>query len=383
MYLGTSFLSLGSTLVLLLGLPFLAMDYRHFSKHTLFRPFCFLVGALLVSIFFAEPFPYQKTLFKLRYFLCLFVSTFVFSRLPKTWDKIQKASLFIPSVLGPLAILQHKQLIGFLNHWFDIPQISHATGFLTHHTAFGLSMVYAFQLLLPRITKSNPKRLNVFLRLSCVLCVVAVLCSFSRGAFAALVVSSGLVFFLQGFAFRKWITLSILVFLFSIPIFLNSSLRDRFVNVDRSKFSDRLELYSFAWDEFKRRPFVGHGFGRFSLELEKYPERKARSGGHGHAHNMFLDFLAGSGVLGLGAFLWYLWVLNSQVWSKFRGAIERKTWFSSLFGIWTAFLVGGLFDEYLLWNQVLIPTMILLGSAFDWPTERAGKPPEHSVFTRD
>jgi len=369
MFLGTTCLSLGSSLLLLLGIPVLMKEWRQLWDHALFKPFLAFLGALVISIIFSEPFVFSKTLLKFRYFLCLFISSFVFSFQPLVRNWILKAAQFLPWILTPLALLQYLDRLSPVYLWLGIPPPPHASGLLTHHSAFGLSMVYLFYLVLPQLSQEHSPRRRLFLLGSCLLCLLAVLCSFSRGALLAWCVS----FFTVLLSSKKIASRKILlVFLFAsltISSLLSAPLKERFTQWDRSKFTDRIELLSFAWDEFKAHPFLGHGFGRFALELEKYPERKARAGNQGHSHNIYLDLLAGSGMLGFFTFCWFL-VVGFRYLLRKRKQQKDSVWNCAIWGVWVSFLCGGLFDEYFLWSQILIPTMVLLGLTFDWPSKQ-------------
>lgn len=367
MYLGTTCLSIGSSLVLVLGVPLLFLERRQLFNHPLFKPFCAFVLAIAASIIFAEPFPFFQPFFKLRYFLCVFISGLVFSRFPVLRKVLLRTVICLPIFIAPFAFLQRLGMNHFTHSKFNIHSIDHATGFLTHHSAFGLSMVYAFLLLFTHIEKKSPRSLKWLISFSCFLCIVSIFLSFSRGAFVAFIFSFGIVFFLGKLSFQRFVLGFTVLLAIAIPVFLNSSLKDRFTNFDRARFTDRMELLSFAWDEFKKKPVLGHGFGRFGTELAKYPERQQRASNHGHAHNIFLDLASGSGLLGLLSFLWFVFVVFKELLIRQKTA-NYRSWYLSLFGIWCAFLSGGLFDEFLLWNQIIIPTMTLLGSAFSWQT---------------
>jgi len=368
MYLGTTCLSVGSSLMLTLGFPLLFLERKQLFNHPLFKPFCAFVLAVTASIIFAEPFPFFKPFFKLRYFLCVFISGLVFSRFPVLRKAILGTVICIPIFLAPIAILQRLGMNHFIHSIFNIHSVEHATGFLTHHSAFGLSMVYAFLLLFTQIQRESPKPFKWLIRFACFLCIVSVFLSFSRGAFVAFMVSFGVAFFGGKLSFQRFAVGFTVLLAIAIPVFLNSSLKDRFTNFDKARFTDRIELLSFAWDEFRKNPFLGHGFGRFGIELAKYPERQQRASDHGHAHNVFLDLASGAGLLGLASFLWFTSVVFKELLRR-QKALRSQSWNLSLIGIWCAFLTGGLFDEFLLWNQIIIPTLTLLGSTFEWKTE--------------
>lgn len=61
--------------------------------------------------------------------------------------------------------------------------------------------------------------------------------------------------------------------------------------VDKSTTSDRSEVYAFAWQEIKKRPFIGHGIGAF--HRLKYLPTDTKKG----AHNTHLMIFGESGII--------------------------------------------------------------------------------------
>ncbi len=373
MYLGTTFLSVGSALMLVVGAPFLLVNLKGLIRHPVFKPFMFFLLTVGLSICFAEPYPFLKPFLKLRYFLCLLVSSLVFTLVPSLRKVFLRASWWIAPVFSILAILQYLKLFNPLKLFFGTITPVDATGLLTHHTAFGLSMVFVFHLIVSQVKKSRSRSLRWFLVVSASLCVIAVVCSLSRGAIVALVFSV-LVVFLSGRSLKAGLMmLGLILLVCTLPLILSAPSRERLTRLDRTVFKDRLSLLSFGWEEFRKHPLMGHGFARFPFELAKYPQKKEDTGEHGHSHNVYLDLLAGTGVLGFLGFIWIVLVMSKSLLKnlrKCRGSgesEEKREWLLGISGVWYAFLAGCLFDEYLLWSQILIPTMTIMGSAFEWP----------------
>ncbi|GAP18384.1 O-antigen ligase family protein [Levilinea saccharolytica] len=110
-------------------------------------------------------------------------------------------------------------------------------------------------------------------------------------------------------------------------------------------FSSRQYLWAPAWEAFLRSPLVGSGpytFIYFYLANASIPPETLFV----YAHSMFLDVLSGSGLLGLGAFLWMLAALVRWLWRGLRSAqgFERAAILGGL-GALAAFLVHGLVDS--------------------------------------
>lgn len=375
MYVGTACISLGSSLLLLFGIPQLLTNRKKLPLQTLSIAYLALLISVILSVLFADPYPFWKPLLKLRYFLCLFVSSWLFFREPRIRSWICKVALALSFILGILAPLQ---VLGVLsipelllgvepNPLTGFPHFFQATGLLRHHTAFGLSVIYLFHLLLAELLYSEGEKKQKWLFIGCGFCVIAIFCSFSRGTWLTWLISTVFVLFLHGDRRKKIGALSLIALLIVGTLAVSPSFRERISSFSLNQNTDRVELYRFALDEFTKRPVFGHGYGRFAFELEKYPERQLRSGGHGHAHNIYLDMGAGAGLLGLLSLLWFLFLIGKKIIGGYQINSDNpvgRSWFLGLSGIFVAFSFGGLFDEFILWNQTLIPTLVFLGSAF-------------------
>jgi len=96
--------------------------------------------------------------------------------------------------------------------------------------------------------------------------------------------------------------------------------------------ADRVVMWQAAVNMIKDRPVLGHGVNTFMANYLAYwvgGERQPR-----YAHNCYLQVAAETGIVGLAAFLWLLWVLHRTLWSSIRGdSAEART---LLVGVWAA-----------------------------------------------
>jgi O-antigen ligase len=83
---------------------------------------------------------------------------------------------------------------------------------------------------------------------------------------------------------------------------------------------DRVTLWAANWEIFKDYPFLGIGYTENERRIGEYYERMGIADGfNGHAHNVYLQFLAGTGFLGLGCYLYfigYFLLLALRLWRK-------------------------------------------------------------------
>lgn len=126
----------------------------------------------------------------------------------------------------------------------------------------------------------------------------------------------------------------------------------------------RWDLWRFAWDVFTAFPFTGAGFGQYNTAF--------RAMGHvptrdiitiSHPHNIYLQLLCESGVVGFGLMMVFL--LGMLIWGyrsirEHLRAEQRPSYYWRLSALlwcgWGAYLVSGIFghDFYRIWWQALV-----------------------------
>lgn len=142
-------------------------------------------------------------------------------------------------------------------------------------------------------------------------------------------------------------------------------------------YSDRFTLWRGHWELFKSSPWLGVGFRQNAGLVEEAFRTYLRQTGQAfegnlfatHAHNVFLDMLAGTGILGTLVFL--LW--NTQwigSWLRLARSRSHRAWrwlaLGMLVGI-GVFWLNGLVQENF-WDSKVMHSVMLsvgLGLAFD------------------
>ncbi len=122
---------------------------------------------------------------------------------------------------------------------------------------------------------------------------------------------------------------------------------------------ERLAHWQAGIRMFEDHPWLGAGIGNYAANYGRYPQPHWYEP-LGHAHNVFINFAAETGVLGLGAFLlfWFgiAWVAARQAWA-------RHGWISALalgvLGTWTYLTVHGLFDNLFVQHMQLQLALLL------------------------
>ncbi len=194
--------------------------------------------------------------------------------------------------------------------------------FLTGNTEIGLALVMILPLLLfLRRTESN-----MYIRQSLlgmlVLCIVAIIFTYSRGALLGLGVMLALLFLKSR---AKVVFLCSLVLV--VPIFLSFTPEKWFNRMDtiqnyeeENSAMGRLWTWELAWRMALDRPILGFGFRPFRAEMyERYtPHLPTRSA---DAHSIYFQVLAEHGFTGL--FL-YVWLLCWTLWQLQKISMGKK-----------------------------------------------------------
>jgi putative inorganic carbon (HCO3(-)) transporter len=121
----------------------------------------------------------------------------------------------------------------------------------------------------------------------------------------------------------------------------------RGVAVNDANFAivERKAHWQAAWDMFNDHPWLGVGIGNYAAAYPAYALPRWDDP-LGHAHNYYLNVLAESGIVGLGAYL-VLW--GAIFWTAWRAVRSTRGWEQGLaagaFGVLVALSIHNLFDN--------------------------------------
>jgi O-antigen ligase len=344
--------------------------------HPLFYPICCLAAAISLSIALAKPYPFLKPLEKVGYLLALFPFTFMFQQNPEKKKWILGACLIFSFLLTIIATGQFLGLFeswgGFLTkHSKPLENSKHhfflATGLTFHHTPFAATMTWAFHALLAHYFFSPSPRMKKWLLAGTILCVVSVLMSFSRGVWLALLFSGLLSISL--FNWKKLVPLSLCgsgifaILFFSVPEFHN-----RLFSIQFSENPERLKLWQIAWKMFLDKPLFGQGYHSFGYRLQEFVQpQEIYPSFPKEAHNMYLDFLATTGMVGFFSFLILIaaaLIKLIQLWKSKALSKTEQPWVLATLSGFVGFLIAGFFDRHFYMSQTLVPNLVFLAIAF-------------------
>jgi O-antigen ligase len=149
---------------------------------------------------------------------------------------------------------------------------------------------------------------RLFLFALLIACVCGVVLSLSRGGAIALVLECGMILWLQTSGARRVLALGIFALLGAAAIahqFSARELNQGATYTEEQAKQERFELWRAAGNAYLANPLLGVGSRRFNEFSRSYGEISHDDLGK-VAHNTYLELAAGSGTLGLGAFLMML-----------------------------------------------------------------------------
>ncbi|MCX6781834.1 MAG: O-antigen ligase family protein [Candidatus Magasanikbacteria bacterium] len=216
------------------------------------------------------------------------------------------------------------------------------TSFFTTPNAIGLYLVPILILLAPAAARIIQKKREPgdWWMMSILLAgVLAVLLSFSQGAWAAIV--AGLIVF--GFLFgQRRLTASVLVIII-FTLALAPNIRNAFLFQDQAG-QNRLTLWKYSTEYLTKTPtnfILGSGLRRFFTEVQQPYYNVQEMERLIYPHNIFLNFWLETGLLGVLSFvgiLIYLFYLAANIFKK------NRLFGAAIAGALTAFAVHGLVD---------------------------------------
>jgi putative inorganic carbon (HCO3(-)) transporter len=173
--------------------------------------------------------------------------------------------------------------------------------------------------------------------------------TYSRGAWFGS--ASSILFY--GFIARKYKQVLLVIILGSSASFVIPSIQERLLSVANPQqdpaINDRIRFQTDSFAVGLEHPLLGVGYGRGRLKealREMYEGTENENNPIWHAHNVYIDLFAGTGLLGLAAFLWLLldcgWKILREVLQEQEPA-RRITLISISAGL-VALVITGLGD---------------------------------------
>jgi len=171
------------------------------------------------------------------------------------------------------------------------------------------------------------KKLKFTYSIVLIICLAGLFITKSRGSYVGFAIGALFLFWMNFRSIKKFlITVAIFIVPVSILIFITKTY-NRFLELFQvtGTVSVRFNLWAKAWYLFCKSPIFGVGYGRFNdIESFNYNRIKGYPGifslytdqnyffNSSHAHNSYLQFLAETGIVGLGLLILF-WILCYRI----------------------------------------------------------------------
>jgi len=241
-------------------------------------------------------------------------------------------------------------------------------------------MVAAFLMAL----SSGRRRETAFFALALVAASLALTQNCSRQTLLAAPALSLLVFWVYRRNFRKPQQLLLalaLALVFILPLASGGGLRflktleyragSDYLILNEADRTIRLGLWSQGWDAFQDHPWLGQGLGK-GFWLTPLPPEGAK-GPPPHSHQMFIDVLAKTGLLGFAGFLALHLAPLSLLWPHRRSRDpETFFWVWAALAVNLQFVLNGLTDQVFGLKTMMYVHWTVTAAAL-WQTQKAGR----------
>ncbi len=241
---------------------------------------------------------------------------------------------------------------------------------MTFGYSFGLIFSVCFALCFWAV-KEKSKNLLIPLAVATPFLFLSLVTSFQRGVWMGLTAAIFVMLFLMIRSRKKYFILVSAMGLLGIVFMFNESLSNRLMaafDPSKASVSDRLYLWKANWLMFTENPIFGVGYGRNEDIAREFLARVgAPDGFSGHAHNTYLQYLSGTGILGFISFMWFVLYFLVKSVKTYFAKLSQDSFVAHLavgiFGAQVFLMVGGLTEcnfkdaevnhQFMLWLVLL------------------------------
>jgi len=242
-------------------------------------------------------------------------------------------------------------------------RVAHATGFFSSSMTFGGALLVPFFLALATAKTAGGTRTRWIAAVSAAAIAAGLFAAYQRGPWLG--VAAGLAAFL--FFLRRRTALVVLLaaaLLGALALKLDSRLSERLgsiADLNMPSNVERFDLWRVSWRIFLDHPLLGIGFSQEDqVQRAYYCELGISNGFESHAHNNVMDFLGGTGLLGVASYLALTLLLLKAALDTYRRAdpgSPARAFGCGLFCGQVAFFFAGLtecnFKDHELTHQIL------------------------------
>jgi O-antigen ligase len=216
----------------------------------------------------------------------------------------------------------HRAVQVFITDSMGEPRFFRASGLMsapiTYANSVGLLVCFPFAFSMVQGAVAD-RRWRWLMGLCTLLILGGIVASMSRGVWVAMAAAFLIMAFYLGRRYA-WTMLISGVVVITASLILSPTLHDRLLSIVSSKTAsavDRERIWSANLAMVKDYPILGVGYGENERLIGDYYQRLGVDGQIGHAHNTFVQFLAGTGIVGFVLFMFfavfYLYLCH-QLW---------------------------------------------------------------------
>jgi putative inorganic carbon (hco3(-)) transporter len=218
------------------------------------------------------------------------------------------------------------------------------TGPIGDPNFFAQILLVLVPLALERLWNEPKPVLRLFAAWALGVCILSIFFSFSRGGFLALILVSTIM--IMKLLKNPLILLTTLVIALPLLQFLPAGYTDRLKTIpdaipglgstdvkNEASFRGRTSAQLSAWRMFYDSPVLGVGVHNFPVLYQNYARELGFETGRGETspHNLYLEYAAEGGLVGLGAFGLIVWFMFSRLHRAYHDLIKiGKAEYSSM-----------------------------------------------------
>jgi O-antigen ligase len=316
------------------------------------------IGALMLGFVYGAPVEAKvaaKNLWEFRWMFSFLCYVYLFKKVP--WETSHTSGFVKSLILALLFVSVLDMALFFINYHLD----PRAGGLFHHSMPFAHTMgPAALFLLFAGFRMAGPSsesrdRSSFIWRgifaLTPLLAMGLVILTMTRGVWLGCVVAllvGSLFMGVKFFAKTSFVLIFSMLLLFIGSEKVQKRVLSQSYAASQSN-NERLLYWESNFEIFKDYPLFGIGYSQNNVHVEEYLKKRGVDwliGGH--AHNQYLHFLAGTGILGLSCYLFFLfYLLKSGLVALFKMS-KSSPQYCLLLGAWTGmlcFCIGSLTES--------------------------------------
>ncbi|MBR5783524.1 MAG: O-antigen ligase family protein [Clostridia bacterium] len=300
--------------------------------------------------------------------------------LPSAWILLSKAGRVKKTALVFTAGVAAVGLYGLYQYfagamsslWTDTEMFSEDFGRLTstfeNPNVYGTFLLLGLPIALVSLLTAKRKRERLFYALTSAVALINFVLTYSRGCYVSMVLILFILLLCYG---RNWLWAGVGA-LAAMPFCLPESVLQRVMSIGNladTSVSYRISIWEGALKMLEHCWWSGVGIGDTAF-VAVYDYTALDAIEAPHAHNLLLQTICESGVLGLIALIaLFVCLFRTAMSSTCRESGQIKWWRLALIACWSGLLVQGLTDYIFYNNNLFVIMLISMGAMIAQPKE--------------